>query len=189
MTRTARTAVTAAENAGCVDSYSRAKSLGIELEQEWMATLDVRTRSSHRKLDAAGVSKTEARKRLTAQLKEYGIPSGSFRKMGAGDQQKALDAALTRRKPTKTEVRRAGYKPVNESLYSPQKNYVKRHGGPVIGGMPDGSPTLIVGVSMRRQSVMQLFFDQMRPLPKCLKRYFISSSSSAAVTRTSRRGS
>lgn len=49
-----------------------------------------------RKLDTAGVSVTEARKRLTEQLKEYGIPSGSFRKMSAGDQQKVLDAALAR---------------------------------------------------------------------------------------------
>lgn len=47
-----------------------------------------------RKLDVAGVSKTEARKRLSRQLEDYGIPSGSFRKMSAGDQQKALDAAL-----------------------------------------------------------------------------------------------
>lgn len=185
-TRTARTAVTAAESAGRVDSYRRARSLGIELEQEWLATLDGRTRHSHRqldgervevggtfangcrypgdpgaayaetcncrctliaavkgvdysdgkrwsrlpegttyeqwkagkpavngaapanrtisefmsmpgtarKLDAAGVSATEARKRLTEQLKEYGIPSGSFRKMSAGDQQKVLDGAL-----------------------------------------------------------------------------------------------
>ena len=184
--RTARTSVTAAENAGRVDSYKRAKGLGIKLQQEWLATLDQRTRSSHRKLDgervevggtfangcrypgdpeapyaetcncrctliaavegvdysdgkrwsrlpegmtyeewktgkpavtgakpadrtisefmgmpgtarkldAAGVSPTEARKRLTEQLKEYGIPSGSFRKMSAGDQQKVLDTAL-----------------------------------------------------------------------------------------------
>ena len=184
--RTARTSVTAAENAGRVDSYARAQSLGIELEQEWLATLDGRTRHTHRqldgervevggefangcrypgdpeapyaetcncrctliaavegvdysdgkrwsrlpegmtyeqwkagkpavtgakpadrtisefmgmpgtkrKLDAAGVSPTEARKRLTEQLKEYGIPSGSFRKMSAGDQQKVLDTAL-----------------------------------------------------------------------------------------------
>ena len=177
--RLARTSTTAAENAGRVDSYKRAQSLGIELKQEWLATLDGRTRSSHRqldgekvevgekfsngcrypgdpeapyaetcncrctliaavdgidysdgkrwsrlpegmtyeewkagkpavtgakpanrtisefmempgtkrKLDTAGVSVTEAR---------YGIPSGSFRKMSAGDQQKALDAALER---------------------------------------------------------------------------------------------
>lgn len=214
-TRTARTAVTAAENVGRVDSYRRAQSLGIELEQEWMATLDVRTRSSHRqldgqrvkvggkfgngcrypgdpeaayaetcncrctlvaavegvdysdgkrwsclpkgmtyeewkagkpavngakpanrtiadfmdmpgtarKLDAAGVSKSEARRLLTRQLREYGIPSGSFRKMGAGDQQKALDAALAK-------VRRIAGKPnmsarVYSRLDSGQRNAVK----------------------------------------------------------------
>lgn len=49
--RAARTAVTGAENAGRVSSYQRAKRLGIKLKQEWLATLDVRTRSSHRQLD------------------------------------------------------------------------------------------------------------------------------------------
>lgn len=49
-----------------------------------------------RKLDAAGVSATEARRLLTAQLREYGIPSGSFRKMSAGDQQSVFDRALAR---------------------------------------------------------------------------------------------
>ena len=202
--RTARTSVTAAENVGRVDSYRRAQSLGIELEQEWLATLDGRTRHTHRqldgekvkvggkfengcrypgdpeapyaetcncrctliaavegvdysdgkrwsrlpdgmtyeewkaskpavtgakpadrtisefmgmpgtkrKLDAAGVSPTEARKRLTEQLKEYGIPSGSFRKMSAGDQQKVLDTALAR-------IRRIAGKPdMSASVYS-----------------------------------------------------------------------
>lgn len=202
--RTARTSVTAAENVGRVDSYRRAQSLGIELEQEWLATLDGRTRHTHRqldgervevggkfengcrypgdpeapyaetcncrctliaavegvdysdgkrwsrlpegmtyeewragkpavtgtkpanrtisefmempgtkrKLDVAGVSPTEARKRLTEQLKEYGIPSGSFRKMSAGDQQKVLDAALAR-------IRRIAGKPdMSASVYS-----------------------------------------------------------------------
>lgn len=50
-TRTARTAVTGAENAGRVSSYERAKGMGIKLKQEWVATLDGRTRHSHRKLD------------------------------------------------------------------------------------------------------------------------------------------
>lgn len=49
--RLARTSTTAAENAGRVDSYKRAKGLGINVRQEWVATLDGRTRSSHRKLD------------------------------------------------------------------------------------------------------------------------------------------
>lgn len=91
---------------------------------------------TRRKLDAAGVSATEARKLLTARLREYGIPSGSFRKMSAGDQQSVLDGALggvmTRKKPSAMQIKRAGYKPVNEALYNSQKNYVVRHGGLVI---------------------------------------------------------
>lgn len=53
--RNARTYTTSAENAGRVDSYKRAESMGIELEQEWMATLDKRTRSSHVLLDGQRV--------------------------------------------------------------------------------------------------------------------------------------
>lgn len=53
--RVARTSVTAAECAGRVDSYRRAKSMGIDLKQEWLATLDTRTRRSHRKLDGEKV--------------------------------------------------------------------------------------------------------------------------------------
>lgn len=49
--RYARTAVTGAQNAGRTDSYKRAQSMGIELEQQWIATLDNRTRHSHRVLD------------------------------------------------------------------------------------------------------------------------------------------
>lgn len=49
--RLARTSTTAAENAGRVDSYKRAKGLGIKVQQEWVATLDLRTRSSHREID------------------------------------------------------------------------------------------------------------------------------------------
>lgn len=184
-TRAARTALTGAENAGRVSSYDRARGIGIDVRARWMATLDSRTRDSHRRLDgevagddgrfsnglrypgdpegpaaevwncrctlvasvpghdafgerntskletsyedwkagrdpkrqepadrtmasffqmpgtiaklnSSGVSMTEARRRLTEQLGEYGISSGSFRKMSAGDQQRALDAALSR---------------------------------------------------------------------------------------------
>lgn len=49
--RNARTAMTGAQNAGRVDSYRRAQNMGIELEQEWLATLDGRTRHSHRQMD------------------------------------------------------------------------------------------------------------------------------------------
>lgn len=53
--RAARTAITGAENAGRVDSFRRAKRIGIDLEQQWMATLDMRTRHSHRQLDGQHV--------------------------------------------------------------------------------------------------------------------------------------
>lgn len=49
--RNARTATTAAQNKGRIDSYKDAEKLGIKLEQEWLATLDGRTRHSHRILD------------------------------------------------------------------------------------------------------------------------------------------
>lgn len=51
----ARTATTSAENGGRVYSYERAEAMGIELEQEWLATLDGRTRHSHRQLDGEKV--------------------------------------------------------------------------------------------------------------------------------------
>lgn len=49
--RTARTAVTGAQNAGRMDSYAAAEKMGIELEREWVATLDNRTRHAHQVLD------------------------------------------------------------------------------------------------------------------------------------------
>lgn len=50
-TRSARTACTAAESMGRQSSYKRAQDLGIGLKQQWMATLDLRTRYTHRLLD------------------------------------------------------------------------------------------------------------------------------------------
>lgn len=49
--RTARTAVTGAQNAGRMDSYFAAEKMGIKCRKEWMATLDGRTRHSHAMLD------------------------------------------------------------------------------------------------------------------------------------------
>lgn len=49
--RNARTMTTCAENAGRLDSYKHAVDMGIEMQQQWLATLDSRTRYSHRQLD------------------------------------------------------------------------------------------------------------------------------------------
>lgn len=53
--RTARTAVTAAQNGGRMDSYNAAQGMGIKLKREWMATLDGRTRHAHAMLDGQQV--------------------------------------------------------------------------------------------------------------------------------------
>ena len=54
--RTARTAVTGAQNAGRMDSYAVAEKMGIKLKKEWLATLDARTRHSHAMLDGEQVA-------------------------------------------------------------------------------------------------------------------------------------
>lgn len=54
--RTARTAVTGAQNAGRMDSYAAAEKMGIKLKKEWLATLDASTRHSHAMLDGEQVA-------------------------------------------------------------------------------------------------------------------------------------
>ena len=58
--RSARTATTAAECAGRINTYKYAESLGVEMQQEWVATLDDRTRHEHRILDGQRVDIGEA---------------------------------------------------------------------------------------------------------------------------------
>ncbi len=73
--RLARTSTTAAENAGRVDSYKRAKGLGIKVQQEWVATLDGRTRSSHRKLDG---EKVEVGEKFSNRCRYPGDPEAPY---------------------------------------------------------------------------------------------------------------
>lgn len=49
--RNARTMMTGAQNAGRLDAYKRASKMGIDIQKEWMSTLDMHTRESHRMLD------------------------------------------------------------------------------------------------------------------------------------------
>lgn len=49
--RNARTMATATQNAGRRDAYKRAQNKGVDVEQMWLATMDNRTRHSHRWLD------------------------------------------------------------------------------------------------------------------------------------------
>lgn len=52
----ARTAVTGAQNAGRQDSYDAAVRMGIEMEKQWLATLDGRTRHDHAVADGQKVA-------------------------------------------------------------------------------------------------------------------------------------
>lgn len=58
--RAARTLMTAAENGGRQASYERAENMGIELQKMWVATLDGRTRHTHRQIDGEVVGIHEA---------------------------------------------------------------------------------------------------------------------------------
>jgi hypothetical protein len=49
--RNARTMATGAENAGRIDAHDRARDMGIEVADAWVATFDARTRKSHRHLN------------------------------------------------------------------------------------------------------------------------------------------
>ena len=71
--RTARTAVTGAQNAGRMDSYAAAEKMGIKLKKEWLATLDARTRHSHAMLDGEQVAQD---KRFSNGCRFPGDPQG-----------------------------------------------------------------------------------------------------------------
>lgn len=58
--RNARTTITSAENLGRQGSFERAQDMGIELEKQWLATLDDRTRDSHALMDGERVPLDEA---------------------------------------------------------------------------------------------------------------------------------
>lgn len=53
--RNARTAITSAQNGGRMDGYKRLAEMGVQMQKEWIATLDERTRNSHRDMDGERV--------------------------------------------------------------------------------------------------------------------------------------
>lgn len=74
--RAVRTAATSAENAGRVSSYERAEGLGIQLVEEWVATVDSRTRESHIALDGEQVEVGEVFHAEGGDLRYPGDPQG-----------------------------------------------------------------------------------------------------------------
>lgn len=75
--RNARTSVNSAQNAGREIGYERAESLGIEMEQVWLASLDDKTRYEHRQLDGQHVKVGEKFKVDGYELAYPCDPSGA----------------------------------------------------------------------------------------------------------------
>lgn len=74
--RTARTAVTGAQNAGRMDSYAAAEKMGIKLKKSWLATIDGRTRHEHALLDGQTADTDKPFKVDGYELMFPGDPSG-----------------------------------------------------------------------------------------------------------------
>ena len=72
--RNARTATTGAENAGRMQSYEDAEELGIQMQKQWISTLDDRTRESHVLLDQEIVNTDET---FSNKLMYPGDPNGA----------------------------------------------------------------------------------------------------------------
>jgi uncharacterized protein with gpF-like domain len=75
--RAARTAATGAQNAGRLDSYYAAESMGIKLKKEWLATLDGRTRHEHAMLDGQQADTDKPFKIDGYELMFPGDPAGA----------------------------------------------------------------------------------------------------------------
>ena len=71
--KAARTAITSAHSLGKLKGYERAAGMGIDVEKQWLAALDPRTRGSHRHLDGETV-KLDAE--FSNGLKYPGDPDG-----------------------------------------------------------------------------------------------------------------
>ncbi len=70
----ARTAMTGAQNSGRQMQLENAQKLDIEVQKEWMATLDARTRDSHRDMDG---EKVDVGKEFSNGLMFPGDPNGA----------------------------------------------------------------------------------------------------------------
>lgn len=75
--RTARTAVTGAQNAGRMDSYHAAEKMGIRMKKEWLATLDNRTRHAHAVLDGQQTDVDKPFKVNGEEIRYPGDPTAS----------------------------------------------------------------------------------------------------------------
>lgn len=77
MVRCARTAMTGAQNSGRIQAMHNAQGMGIDVEKLWIATLDGRTRDSHRDLDGQLAKVDEPFRSLLGDIMFPGDPNAS----------------------------------------------------------------------------------------------------------------
>lgn len=73
--RNARTMTTGVQNAGRIASYDRAEAMGIDVQKQWLATLDGRTRHWHRTLDGESVDNDKPFKNDFGEIMFPGDPA------------------------------------------------------------------------------------------------------------------
>ena len=73
--RNVRTMATGVQNAGRIDSYDRAKKMGIKVKKQWLAALDSRTRHWHRELDGVSVDNDKPFENEFGKIMYPGDPS------------------------------------------------------------------------------------------------------------------
>ena len=133
--RTARTAVTGAQNAGRMDSYAAAKNMGIELQKEWLATLDNRTRHEHAMLDGQRVDNDKPFEVDGYKLMFPGDPSG---KPHLIYNCRCTMIAAVGGVNASTAQRRARNDVVSDMTYSEWAEWKKNPQGIAIEEIPDG---------------------------------------------------
>ena len=75
----ARTAATSAQNAGRQDGFKQAEELGVKFKRVWIASLDDRTRESHRDLDGQERATVEPFRSMYGKIMYPGDPTADPR--------------------------------------------------------------------------------------------------------------
>lgn len=131
--RSARTAVTNAQNAGRQDTYEAAAKMGIKVRKRWVATKDERTRTSHRGVDGQTVDYDKPFNVGGEELMFPGDGSGSaWNVYNCRCTMRTVEKAGIEAEPRQMRVRdpKTGRNVlVNEMTYYEWEDWVKRRGG------------------------------------------------------------
>lgn len=175
--RAARTAVTGAQNAGRQDSYIRAEEMGIELEKQWIATLDGRTRHDHAKADGQTVEENKPFIVGGYELMYPGDPSGPGHEIYncfVGETQIASDSEIVRSYKHKysgdlVEVKTAGG--VNFAC-TPNHPILTPCGWIAAALLNNGDDLLVTSVGNKMLSGRNPYIDHVFPRMDALHKFF-----------------